>query len=342
MSLRLIYGKAGSGKTKFCFEEIKKYINLENKIYIITPEQFSYSAEKELLDTLDENSTINAEVISFNRIAHRIFNEIGGLKKVHITKAGKAMLVDWILQEQIKKLQFLNKSNDNITVIMNTITEMKKHKVTVEQLEKVITQTEDINLKYKLQDISNLYNNYEEFIKNKYIDEEDILTKLSNMIDQSTMFDKSIIYIDEFFGFTKQEYDIFERLLKKAKQVNITICTDELKNASNPEIDIFYSNKKFAKKILEIANNLNIEIEESKHLDKIYRFKNEELKHLEENIYNISYKKYSKKTEDIKLFLATNPYSEIEHVAKEITKLVRNGMKYSDISIITKDISRDR
>jgi len=90
MSLRIIYGRAGTGKTTYCFNEIKNNISLANKIYIITPEQFSYSAEKELLNSIGQNSVINAEVISFNRIAHRVSLEVGGANKVHITKARKS------------------------------------------------------------------------------------------------------------------------------------------------------------------------------------------------------------------------------------------------------------
>lgn len=46
MGLRFIYGTAGTGKSEFCFNEIKNNIKNKEKIYIITPEQFSYSAEK--------------------------------------------------------------------------------------------------------------------------------------------------------------------------------------------------------------------------------------------------------------------------------------------------------
>ena len=53
MSLRFIYGKAGTGKSTFCFNEIKENIKNKEKIYIITPEQFSYSAEKRLLEVLE-------------------------------------------------------------------------------------------------------------------------------------------------------------------------------------------------------------------------------------------------------------------------------------------------
>ena len=52
MKLRLVYGRAGSGKSKFCFDEIAAQINKEKKIYIITPEQFSFTAEKKLMETI--------------------------------------------------------------------------------------------------------------------------------------------------------------------------------------------------------------------------------------------------------------------------------------------------
>lgn len=80
MGLRLIYGRAGTGKTTYCFNKIKENINKNNKIYIITPEQFSFTAEQKLLETLNTDSVINAEVINFNRMADRIFTEVGRSK----------------------------------------------------------------------------------------------------------------------------------------------------------------------------------------------------------------------------------------------------------------------
>lgn len=77
MGLRLIYGRAGTGKSQYCFEQIKKCIDKNKKIYIITPEQFSFTEEQKLLQILDVESVINAEVITFNRMAERIFTEVG-------------------------------------------------------------------------------------------------------------------------------------------------------------------------------------------------------------------------------------------------------------------------
>lgn len=75
MGLRFIYGRAGSGKSEFCFKEIKEKIDEPNKIYMITPEQFSYMQERKMLDILTQNAVIKAEVLTFARMAYRIFQE---------------------------------------------------------------------------------------------------------------------------------------------------------------------------------------------------------------------------------------------------------------------------
>lgn len=77
MSLRLICGRSGTGKSEYCFNEIVSRVKNEKKIYIITPEQFSYAAEKRLLEKFENGAVINAEVLSFNRMAYRVAQEVG-------------------------------------------------------------------------------------------------------------------------------------------------------------------------------------------------------------------------------------------------------------------------
>lgn len=339
MGLRFIYGTAGTGKSEFCFNEIKNNIKNKEKIYIITPEQFSYSAEKKLLEEINTNASVNAEVISFNRIANRVFTEVGGANEVLISKSSKAMLIYSILEKEKKNLKFLNSSDDNIDIILKEITEFKKHNITTLNIEEENEKIENPELNQKLNEINLIYKIYEENIKNKFIDEEDILTKLAEKIPESKMFDNSIVYIDEFAGFTKQEYNIVEKILEKAKQVNITICADNLEENTNKESDIFYFNKQFAKLLTDCGQNVDKKQEKSILLKNKYRFKNIELKHLEENIYNNSYNIFKNEPKNIKLFLASSPYTEIEKIAQEINKIVREEKyKYNEIAIITKNI----
>lgn len=340
MGLRLVYGRSGTGKSTRMFNEIKDLVNSGNqKIYIITPEQFSFVSERELLNTIGSGATLNAEVLTFNRMAYRVMNEVGGVSKTALSDCGKAMLIYNILLNEKSNLNFLGKSDENIELISTQITEFKKHGVGVQKLDEVINQTDDKYLKSKMNDMRLVYSKFEETIKNKYIDENDVLSILAEQLPNTNMFDNALIYIDEFVGFTKQEYSVIATLLQRAETVTINICTDDLDESVSPETDVFHANKLTVQKIIEVANGVDCKVEKSIYMEKFYRFENEELKHIEENIYAIPYHKYNSSPENIRLFLSNNQYSEIEYVAQNIVKLVKNGKcRYKDISIITKNL----
>ena len=223
MGLRFVYGKSGTGKSTFIFNEIKEKIHGNNKIYIITPEQFSFTAERELLNTVGVGAALNAEILTFNRMAYRVMNEVGGATKTALSSCGKAMLIYNILLNEKSNLNFLGKSDENIDLISTQITEFKKHGVSIENLDEIIDNADDKYLKAKMNDMRIVYNKFEETIKNKYIDENDVLTILAEQLPETNIFDNTLIYIDEFVGFTKQEYDIIKILLNVAEQVTINV-----------------------------------------------------------------------------------------------------------------------
>ena len=336
MSFKIIYGKAGTGKSEYIYNEVNKKINDGKKIYIITPEQFSFTAEKKLME--NKKSIINAEVITFNRLAYRVINEIGGVKN-NLSKSGKAMLIYSILQNEKNNLIFLNKSDENIDLCMRSISEFKKHGILINDLKNEKEKINDKYLKNKLNDLILIYENFENKIKNNYIDETDLLTILSENIDKINLLNNSEIYIDEFSGFTEQEYLIIKKLIKIANNVTITFCVDNLELNTNPNTDIFYPNKLTYKKIINLINN-NEKIEKI-NLNNFYRFKNEELKYIEKYLFNTKIEKYNLEKNNINLFLAKNQYTEIENIAKKINILIREkNIRFKDISIITKNIEK--
>lgn len=335
MKLNIVYGRSGTGKSEYIYKDITKNIGTKN-IFLIVPEQCNLSAERKLFEVSNKNCLINVEVLTLSRMAYRVANEVGGTS-CHLSKAGKDMLIFDLISKEKNNLNFLGKSDKNIEIVNRMFTEFKKHNIGVKDLKQA-----NINENYtklKLNDITLLYEKYEEKLLNNFIDENDSLTILNQNLDKTTMFDDTLIYIDEFLGFTPQEYNIFEKLIKKAKEITVCIATDCLENNIPKENDIYYFNKKYANKLIEIAKKSNAQVEEVS-LNTTYRFKNAELKFLEENLYK-SNKKYTDKTDNIKIFLASNPYSEMEYVAQTIHNLVKNcGYKYSEIGIIAEDLEK--
>ena len=160
MSIQFVYGTAGTGKTNYLFNDVQQKLkeNSGYKIKIITPEQFSFNAEMELLKTSPSNSVVNAEVITFNRMAYRVLNEVGGITKLRLSKQGRAMLVSHILLNNKDNFSFLGNSDENVELMTRQLTELKKHQILPENLSKVADNTENEYLKLKLKDVSSLYN----------------------------------------------------------------------------------------------------------------------------------------------------------------------------------------
>ena len=67
-------------------------------------------------------------------------------------------------------------------------------KIKIKKKKKKIKKIEDKNLKIKLNDMILIYEKFEEKIKNKYIDETDLLRVLSENIDKITLFNNCILY----------------------------------------------------------------------------------------------------------------------------------------------------
>ena len=270
-------------------------------------------------------------------MAERVQTEVAGRTKSLLSKSGKAMIMYSILDKQKDKLQYIKNSSNNIDLGIQTIKDFKKNVIKYQDIEGLIESVDKPLLKAKLQDVNIIYSEYEKCIQEKFLDEEDKISKLATSLESSTMFDNSDIYIDEFSGFTKQEYQVIAKLLKKARKVRLAICLDEL-NEKN-KTDIFYFNKSAVEELIDIATECGVEVEKPIYLNKQYKLKNPEIKHLEQNLYAPTYAKYAGEVKNIKTILTLNPYEEIEYVAKNIIKLVRDeGYKYSDIAIIARNI----
>lgn len=338
MEFKIIYGRSGCGKTTYIFNEIKEKIKGKNKIYIIVPEQFSFSAENHLLETIDGNSSINAEVLTLSRMANRVINEVLGNVTTHLSKIGKSMIVYDAIDSLKKDMNFLRNSDKNLELSLRMITEFKKHNVNAEMIDVVMEKVDNKYLQLKLADARNILKKYQDRIQGNYIDEADSLDLLAQNIELVDFFNDAIIYIDEFAGFTPNEYQIIEKLCTLAKEINVTICTDSLEKVDNVDESIYYFNQICAEKLIEIAKRNGCFINKV-DLGDSKKFKSKELEVLEKSIYSVEPLVCKEKTKDVSLFIAQNPLTEIENVAQKILKLVKQeNYRFKDISVVCANI----
>lgn len=94
MSLQFIFGNSGSGKSYYLYNYIvKESIKHPDRNYlVIVPEQFTMQTQKDLCLIHPRGGIMNIDVLSFARLAHRIFEETGAGRQKILDDEGKNLI----------------------------------------------------------------------------------------------------------------------------------------------------------------------------------------------------------------------------------------------------------
>lgn len=314
---------------------------------LLVPEQYTFQAERDLIEVLETGGILKTEVLSFQRLVFRVFNDAGGITYPHIHSAGKCMIIYRILNKYQKDFKIFAKSADRqgfVNTLSTLITEFKRYNITPAEMENAVDALEEDNLlKAKLRELNTVYSEFELTIAQRYRDSDDDLTLAAEKMAYTDLYKGAEIWIDGFAGFTPQEYKVIARLFLQAKRVNVSLCTDSLgETGHSEETDVFSAVKGAGRRIAKICRELGLEIEPPILLGgrPSPRFQNSlELSHLERNLYAYPYKTYPQMTEDISLFSSVNIFAEIEATAQDIVRLCRErGLRYRDIAVVTRNL----
>ena len=106
MSLQLIYGPSGSGKSYTLYKKIieQSIREPDREFIVIVPEQFTMQTQKTLVEMHPQKGILNIDVLSFERLAYRIFEEVGGDTRKVLEETGKNMVLLKLVQMNQKKL----------------------------------------------------------------------------------------------------------------------------------------------------------------------------------------------------------------------------------------------
>lgn len=352
MGLRFVLGRGGIGKTSFMLDSIKKRVqdNETSPVILLVPEQYSFEMEKKMSKLFlgeEKDKYLRSRVLSFKTMSSIVFSKVGGLTDVNINSSGRAMMIYKSIDKISNELKVYAKSSTQsgfVASITDMISELKQYNVSPDMLEAISSEVENETLRYKLKDIAKIYAEFEKNLHENYVDSQDMLTSLAARLEQCEYFKDSYIYIDEFTGFTPNQYGVLKVLLKQAKEVYISLTIDSLTQFTYSKNDAFSRTKYTFEKLYKIAAEEGVKIHTNINLntEDVKRFKdNEELQHLEKYYHAYPYRKYEKQTKHIKIKEFNNLYDEVEQVAKDIIHLVRDKkVRYKDITVATRDLNR--
>ena len=347
MGLRFIIGRAGTGKTTLCMEEIIRQQNTGTKRQVlIVPEQFTSQAERDLIEKTGQNAILTAEVLSFGRLAHRVFSKKGIGSRVPLGDIGKSMALRKILLQEKDHISYFQSVMDKpgfIDQLGLTISEFFQYRISPEMTETLAdSETLSHSAKEKLKDLTLIHRSYLEFLKQEYISADETLGLLAERLDDSLGFEHTEFWLDGFYGFTPQEYSVIRRLLQVSAQVNITLTMDKnsFYGAFLPVSAPFYEPYVTKKKLAALAEELGLKPVSPTILEENKRAETQSLKNLEREYFYHFFKKTSL-SESVHITACSNLQEEIRFAAGKILRLVREeNLRFRDFAIMTNAMER--
>lgn len=334
--LKLILGRAGTGKTTAILRDMAER-GKERSQVLIVPEQGSHDAERRLCAVAGNEVSLHAEVLSFTRLASRVFSVCGGLACPTLDAGGRLLLMDVALKAVSDKLKVYAKPSRKpqfLSQLAATVDECKSARITSEKLLEVSQQIAGEEGD-KFYDLSLILGAYEAFCAQRGADPRDRLTKLAHALETCPWAEGKDIYLDGFTDFTAQERAVLEQLLRQANRVTVALTCDSLNGS---EEDIFAPARRTAGRLLAVARRVNVPSEAETRLTRP-KETTEGLALIEARLFEPVTGSFCGKSDGVELYRAATPYSEVERAAATLRELIREkGYRCRELAVTARSM----
>ncbi|WP_438446216.1 helicase-exonuclease AddAB subunit AddB [Gorillibacterium sp. sgz5001074] len=362
MGIRYLIGRAGSGKSTRCLEELRERLLREPDgppLVLLVPEQATFQAEFALVTTPGIHGLLRAQVLSFRRLAWRVMQETGGTAGTPIDDLGKKMLLHKLLHQHNGNLRMFRGAHEKMGFVENLhalFSELQRYRVGPSDLEAHASKLEGKVPEHatavadKLEELLPVYRDYEEILTQEYLDGDRFLTLLAERAGDCPWIREAEVWIDGFNGFTPQEQAVVESLMEHAARTTLTLTLNRPYAAGEEphELDLFHPTATTMRKLQETVRDRNLpepEVEILKEPVPPRFLANPMLGHLERQYeYRLTaarkgYLPAGGEVPAVAIHAAANRRAEVEGAAREIVGLVRDGgLRYRDIALRVRNI----
>ena len=331
--LHLLLGRAGAGKSETIFSRLCLR-GQDRPQLLIVPEQYSHETERALCRRGGNRTSDFAQVLSFTRLANRVFAQVGGLARPVLDGGGRLLLMHMALQSVSSQLRVYARPSRRAAFLQELIAtadEVKSYCVSPAGLIAAGEETGEEG--DRLRDLGLILAAYEAVTARQASDPRDRLTRLAQALEQEACLAGQDIWLDGFTDFTPQERLVVRQLLTQGEQVTVALTCDGLEAG----LPVFDAARRTALSLLALARDCGVEAE-VEHLSG-RPSRPAALKHLEEQLFGEPARPFSGDAPEIELYEAASPYAEAEWAAARILRLVREeGCRFRDIGVTARSM----
>lgn len=335
MAIKIITGSIGSGKTRYCIDEIHscRKSNFDGRCIMLVPSHYSHETERLLINEFGGTGLNGIECTSFEKLAR----ELCPANKKRLGASGKHALIcravslcatelesrrdefDPRLISAIRKKGFTE-------IAASFLNELNRYGTDADMLLRNAEQTDNPLLSQKLKIMALISQRYKNLINDlDYIDSDEDLHRLATVIANHFTADDRI-WIDKFDEFLPEQFEVVAALIDSRADITITFNA-----CPNPD-DTYYGTSNTIEWLTAYTDCEIIRLDGGmEHLSDL-----PDLKFLFSTWFTREV--YDGTVENAEIFTARDPYTEIEHIARKILDLTReDGCRFRDIGIICAD-----
>ena len=334
--LRVLYGRAGTGKTGALFSLIAAAVaNKQGGRVLIVPEQYSHECERELCRVCGDSASLYAEVLSFTGLARRVADEVGGGALPVLDKGGRLLCMARAMSQIAPRLRVFRDGARRAQLqlsLLSAVDELKTACVTPDALEETAAACGGY-LGDKLHDLALILATYDAVAAAGHADPSDALTRLAERIGESSL-KSATVYLDGFTDFTRQEHRVLEALIAAGADVTVCLTMDDSRAGS----EIFDLQRRTARTLLHTARTCGVEAKIAP-MPESERGRAEPLRVLDRELFTYTNQHYSDPDGCITLWQADTISDECELAAARARELVQGGARWRDIAVAVRGFS---
>lgn len=350
MSLQLIIGGSGTGKSEYLYKMVleEAAAHPDRRHLLLVPEQYNMQTNKHMIRLHPDHAFMNIDILSFERLAWRVFDELGVPAHEILQDTGKTMIIRRLLAEHRDELMAFagNVRQQGFALQMRSmISEFIQYGVTPDYLmAQSILLGENDALYGKMKDMHVIYSAFMQYISERYMTAEELLGRLNKVIGRSDFLHESYVFMDGYTGFTPVQFDLLSQLLKLSPKVVLTMSADasgDIYEKPDPE-NLFYITRDTLFRLDRLCSEEGIPRESDILLLNRHHYGDrQDLAALEGSIFRTPPAVYDGPCDHVEAHRLHDPDAEMRFIAMRIHELVHDyGMRYADIAIVTSDLQR--
>ena len=347
--LHLVLGGSGSGKTTLLYRRICARAQQGEKSILIVPEQFTSSTEGRIYRELGDAQSGMVESFSFSSLAEKILSTEGGAAVQTLSDAGRAVLVRRALGELQDNVCYYYRHRRSAAfcqMAAQTIDELKSAGLSGQQLAELAKGCGAES--GKLEELALIFQGYETLLARSGMDPSDRLelagARLEEALARGTLPEflrDREVFIDEFDTFNAPKKRLLGAMLAALPGVTVALCDDGTPLLPG-DLSLFSGAKQVAAQLRQLARKNGAEVAAPELLRRDLRHRDAPGLAAVAELLETGRCDPDTPAGEVRLFAAPSREEEARAAAGAIRRLMRQGVRCSQIAVVCRDIAKYR